>query len=309
MLNAVYNTQYYRFWLLLTAFVLLIGGCGDEQLVNLNDDPSADNNEVLITKDISGVEIWQPTRGNYIIQKKILVHRGATLSIRPGTIVKFVRGAKLVVTGKLIVGHPLDQNEIEKPVLFTSNSIVPEPGAWEGIHFENTNNVESSIRGATIEYADVGIRAMSSSPAIMDCIFRLNEIGMLLENSESRVEYNNIDSNTIGMRTIKGSPKIEKNNITNNEEGVIYRAGHRSVLTKNNLNNNLLYAVRVQSLGKMSMPHNWWGSTSTTQIDLIIRDGNDGELMVDGMELVGIVVYQPIANEPIADVGARFFEN
>jgi hypothetical protein len=79
----------------------------------------------------------QTWSGDILVTQHVTIVSGVTLTIAPGTTVRFepmrplfVSDPTLYVNGRLIA-----MGTAEKPIRFTSNAIQPEPGDWGGIRF------------------------------------------------------------------------------------------------------------------------------------------------------------------------------
>ncbi len=66
----------------------------------------------------------------YIVQGNLIVNQGATLSLAPGTRLRFDGAYTFTINGQL-----LSQGTPAQPVLWTSNRADPAPGDWGGINF------------------------------------------------------------------------------------------------------------------------------------------------------------------------------
>jgi len=106
---------------------------------------------------VSGNVTALAANGPYVVTCMVTVAKGATLTIQPGTVIKFASGAGLVVEGTLVA-----QGTSTSPIYFTSlkddtvggdtngdgNATSPAPGDW---------NTIASVSGgsATISYATI----------------------------------------------------------------------------------------------------------------------------------------------------------
>lgn len=78
---------------------------------------------------------WRPdTCEPYIITGNIIVQSGVTLSIEPGTLVKFDSLKAMTIQGTLIA-----QGTEANPITFTSNADSPSRGDWGYIHFSDSS--------------------------------------------------------------------------------------------------------------------------------------------------------------------------
>jgi len=107
---------------------------------------------VYISGAVSG--LWEKTN-IYIITNEINVAAGNTLTIQPGTQVKFNGNYSLTVYGTLIAdGAPGDS------IIFTTNQSVPMPGDWGSIILQNSNN--SVLDHIKYLYASNGINGLGN---------------------------------------------------------------------------------------------------------------------------------------------------
>ncbi len=128
-------------------------------------------------------ECWS---GEVVITGDVIVPRGVTLTIQPGTVIRFpalnddqyggndISRSEMIVRGSLIaVGTE------ENPIVFSSASSSPAPGDWGGIQVV-TDEADGTVRlsHATIEYASVGLavsaRFYYSSVTIDHCSIQYN---------------------------------------------------------------------------------------------------------------------------------------
>lgn len=170
------------------ATILLFAGCGGGLTT-----PPIDENSTNITKD----EVWS---GEIHVENYIFVPKGVTLTIMPGTVVRFKHyrgytepGERLgiVIAGTLIaVGTP------ENQIWFTSDSPDPINGDWHMLRFEDAGD-DSVIKYAVVEFAQQGINMWNSSPTISHTIVRWNNWeGIYLESyCKPLLEYNLIYEN------------------------------------------------------------------------------------------------------------------
>jgi subtilisin family serine protease len=121
---------------------------------------------------ISSDTTWTNDK-TYVVDGNLGVQSGVTLTIKPGTVIRFDGDYKLQIQGTLIAdGTPA------APIMFTSNDPSPELGeGWDRIQFDDSsvgavydadrNYVTGSIiRYASIEYASWGIFCEEAAPFI-----------------------------------------------------------------------------------------------------------------------------------------------
>lgn len=204
----------------------------------------------ILTRD----EVWS---GEILITEAVIVPKEVTLSIEPGTVVKFrhFRGYKelwkktsLIIEGTIkAIGTP------EKQIWFTSDADEPLNGDWGGIHLENTGNSEFNY--VIVEFGEMGIEQFDSEVTISNSIIRWNnaeglyaersrpvftnntlygngyhEIALEQYNQDVRILYNIIKDGHYGVHLEKTVAYLE-GNYFNNYTNMAITAGMESVIT------------------------------------------------------------------------------
>lgn len=131
---------------------------------------------------------WSPSVcAVYTATGNIIVNEGVTLTIAPGTVIRFDTGLGMTIRGTLkAVGTAVS------PITLTSNSGSPAPADWSGIFFETSstsagldtayNYVSGSIiQFSTIEYATNAIRMRYAAPYIAHNTIVNNQRGILTD--------------------------------------------------------------------------------------------------------------------------------
>ncbi|MCP4490048.1 MAG: right-handed parallel beta-helix repeat-containing protein, partial [Gammaproteobacteria bacterium] len=124
---------------------------------------------------IGGTYDDKTLNGTYLVPYyfKVQAH---TLSVTPGTTIRFMSGAYLIVSGEgtLTAGDPSGS-----PVTFTSGAAEPDVGDWKGIRFHH--NSGGTLNNCVVEYSDPGIYISNvASPQIAGCNIRYNTVGVKL---------------------------------------------------------------------------------------------------------------------------------
>ena len=217
---------------------------------------------VSVSKDgvLQEDELWS---GEIYIVGHVFVPEGVTLTIEPGTVVKFkhYRGYKepwerlgITIAGSLIsVGTP------ENQIWFTSDAPEPINGDWSMLRFENAQN-DSIIKYAVIEFAQQGINMWNSSPTISCTIVRWNnwegiylesyckpllEYNLIYENgyngvameqfNDATLRYNTVmRSGTNGIHVDVSTAKIEYNIVRENMANGLSVDDHGTIIAQNN---------------------------------------------------------------------------
>ena len=188
-------------------------------------------------------EVWS---GEVFIPGMVEIPKGVTLTIKPGTVVKFKhsrdyknpgRGHLLVSGGVLkAIGTP------EEPIWFTSDSEKPINGDWEGIAIEDSND-ENIIKYAIVECAFIGVRFWTSSGTLANSIVRwITAEGIYMERSDVVIEDNTIYGtgyNGIAMEQFN-DVVIKNNKIIDNQGSGIHGEATKALVENNIVRNSRL---------------------------------------------------------------------
>ncbi|MFX0038793.1 MAG: right-handed parallel beta-helix repeat-containing protein [Candidatus Heimdallarchaeota archaeon] len=160
----------------------------------LNENSNTENELRISTiqlknETINSDETWS---GNILVTRSIVVSKGVTLTILPGTVIKFknYRGykepeARLSI---FIAGTIKAQGTPDQQIWFTSDAEPPINGDWDGIYMNGTTN--SIFNYTIVEYGLVGIVQFHSESIVANSIVRwVNTEGLYAEYSN--VEYVN----------------------------------------------------------------------------------------------------------------------
>lgn len=169
-------------------------------------------------------EIW--------VKGDVVVEKGATLTIMPGTRVMFLpvsdenkSGAdparsEITVRGRLIAQGTRNTGRI----IFTSGGTNPQMNDWSGIVLKNPRT-PSVLNNCLIEYAYKGVNCYGSSPEVSECEIRYNlYAGISCEvRANAVIRKNSITSNEFAgvVCELASNPILEQNIITQNTNGVI----------------------------------------------------------------------------------------
>jgi parallel beta-helix repeat protein len=140
-------------------------------------DPDDEGNIILVNEDITAPTTWESSKV-YVVEHGVTVD--ATLTIEPGTVIKFKPYAYLSFgysESMTLIANGTEEN----PIVFTAEASSPAAGAWQGIWLEGNVLSNSSMSYCTIEYA-----GNENYPAV---------------NLETKISFNN---NTITNAKKKG---------------------------------------------------------------------------------------------------------
>ncbi len=182
--------------------------------------------------------VWEK---EVIIKGDVEIDRGATLTIMPGTVVKFVKieangpdklyaedkvehfpRAELIIRGKILA-----QGTREKMILFTSADESPRVADWGAINMLDTE--DNVLEYCEICYGHTSVHGHGGQVTVANCYFHDNGVA-------------------IGHKTVKeykteGSMTILNNRITKNGGGVLCSTASRTTISHNEITYNKFFGI------------------------------------------------------------------
>lgn len=154
-------------------------------------------NECVFTEK-SGVLLWSESwSGNVHVSSFVFVPGWVTLTIEPGTIVKFKhdRDYKSFERGGIgVEGTIIAAGTPQRQIWFTSDAPDPINGDWSGIGLSNSHG--SRFDYAIMEFGEMGIEQFDSDATVSNSIVRwCNAEGLYAERSTPVFENNTLYSN------------------------------------------------------------------------------------------------------------------
>jgi putative cofactor-binding repeat protein len=206
--------------------------------------------DTIVSSDITYDTTWTKANSPYIVTQTIDINQTSpgqtpvTLTVEPGVVVKFVKGAALNVSGTLMAKGTADEM-----IVFTSTEAAPIKGDWGGISFQPTavgttgDQNGNYVSGSIIQYCEISYGRG---------ILNLNPVGLWILN-------NRILNNSSGLAVVWSAPPggginnagdslIIGNTISNNSSsayglsysasgGGIYNTGN-SIISGNTISGN-----------------------------------------------------------------------
>jgi hypothetical protein len=175
-------------------------------------------NPVLVYADrvLNEDTVW---RGEVLVEGVLTVAPQATLSVEPGTVVRFRRkGAQaplLVVQGRLVAAGTK-----ETPVLFTSHFALPAPGDWQGILLLGSEK-KNHLENCRIEGAETGIDALYSSVTLKGARVEQSGTGMRFQNTLVAVEGGGVSGCGTALDFSDAEATLRNIALTANRQGLI----------------------------------------------------------------------------------------
>lgn len=287
-----------------------------QSAVSSSQQSIAGNHKLEVDKFIEKDTVW---KGDILIDDIVVVKRGVTLTIKPGTVISFNnldRDKNGIGDGGIIVeGRIVSRGTKDNKIIFTSASEKPEAKDWSYIMVlaAGTGNI---FEYCEFYYAFTGLQIQYSGAKITDCFFNNNYEGLRFKSADLVVEHNSFLNNNVGIgfAGLDGKVIITNNIVTNNNVGVLFmhprtnpadskksqKIVEMPLLKNNNINNNHEYNFKMgesQSLD-IDATNNWWGSIKQEYIEELIFD-------VKKDNTLGRVVYLPYLKEPVKDAGIR----
>jgi hypothetical protein len=265
---------------------------------------------------ITGDTVWQ---GEIHVSGVISVKRGATLTVRPGTAVKFkkvdrdknnVGDGEIMVEGRLIAkGTP------DRKIIFTSAEKNPKVNDWSYVQFISSDP-DNVIENCQFEYAYAGLMIHYANVTISDTLFRNNRRGMHFTSTDMPVDHCTFVDNQIGVYFVRfeGNVRFTNNEIANNDIGVQFVKQHINLVDfenldqgnepprfdGNNIHNNRKYNYSLgEDQGRdINVSGNWWGSANRDVVADTIYDRNSDKTL-------GRIIFEPFLKTPVTDAGVR----
>jgi parallel beta-helix repeat protein len=212
------------------AFLILLAGCQKQQVLEVS--------KLTISKDTT----WS---GSILVAGDVYVEPGATLTITPGTIVKFKRidetsdqnmfdidtpyypQAELIIRGRLIA-----KGTEKKKITFTSAEIDARPADWGAVNFLGSDG--NVIEYCKFLFAYNGVHAHGSSLQISHSEFVKNGVGI---SFKSEVETPGVE--WFGKRS---NARITNSLFTGNKGGIGFRNSD-AVITHNEISDNKFFGI------------------------------------------------------------------
>jgi len=299
----------------LSYFVLLslaISSCGAKQSF-----PEQFFSSQVIKSDM----VWS---GRITVRGVVVVGRGATLTITPGTTIFFEKvdsnNDSIGDSEIRVLGRLLAKGTYEDPIFFQSAAANPRRKDWSYILFFTSGEV-SIVEHCVIKHGFSGLQAHFSTVNIANVTFQDNHEGIRFGRAKLSIKNNRFVANDVGIRftRMEGPVSISFNEIRKNRIGVFLvpsgqntqdffepdRSGEpwhtgRLLIKYNNISDNTWYNVSLgeKQFWDLDMSDNWWGSLDLLKIRQTVFDKwRDASL--------GSVILEPVADHAIAEAGPQ----
>jgi hypothetical protein len=253
----------------------------------------------LPVRGLTSDETW---RGEVRIRGSVVVPRGVTLTIEPGTVVRFekidVDGDGIGDSELYVEGNLLAEGAPGRPIVFTSAEKTPSVRDWKYL-FINLSR-KTILTRCVSEYAFSGVQIHFSRAAVTNCLFRRNVDGFRFSTAEGTFSRNRMTENVYGVRYEERNSNavLSGNDITGNKVGIfcVMESTGKATIRGNRIHGNADYDFKLGNRQKADVPApgNWWGTADPDAIRKRIFDrGMEAEL--------GRVLFEPCLQEPPGD--------
>lgn len=240
-------------------FLLFPSACA----VPVVPDPVLHLTDTVLEQDT----VWQ---GRVVLDGRIEVLRGATLTILPGTEVTFVRrdddGDLLGDSTLLIKGSLHAEGTRQAPISFRSAAADPRPGDWKEIRADFAGEV--TLRYCEIRDSVSGLHAHYTKGSMEDCWLRKNIDGTRFGEATFSVRRCLIEQNQAkGILTRQSNLQLENNIFRHNGTALFFMENDRSSrIEQNNFYANQFH-LRLGdfSSAQVKTANNWLGSADKKQ--------------------------------------------
>lgn len=211
-------------------------------------DPPSFNMASTVSSHVAANQTW---RGNMLVNGVIYVNSGVTLTIEPGTIVKFAAS-----TSEIVVYGTLDANgTAAQPIYFTSYKDDTVGG--------DTNDDGASSTPSSADWRSIWVEP--GGVATMDHVI-LRYGGSAVSNSaETNIENNggtltlnyatsSLSAN-IGLRTDAGTTTCTKCEITDNWNPVVHYGG-KTDISNSYIHDNAFFGIFAAGTGTINLTNN-----------------------------------------------------
>jgi parallel beta-helix repeat protein len=157
-------------------------------------------------------------RGEVLVEGALTVAPQATLTIEPGTVVRFRRkggqAPLLLVQGRIVAAGTR-----ETPVLFSSSYAVPAASDWQGIMLLGTEK-KNLLENCRIEGAQTGLDALFSTVTLKNVRAEFSGTGMRFQDTLVVMEAGGASECDLGLSLSESEATLRNLNVVANRLGI-----------------------------------------------------------------------------------------
>ncbi len=255
---------------------------------------------VKVSGSLSEDAIWTKEAGPYLVQGDLVVEKGVTLTIEPGTVVYVwsTAGGKksphsTLNTDIIVRGTLTARGTATQPIYFTP---AKKGASWGGICFWGGND-QSSMEFCWVAYGS--IYCDNASPYLVSCgLTKCQFALMIYGSSKPSVSKTRFIGNRSGIYLShkKASLSLTNSELRGNGYGIVLREFKSLEVRSNRIHNNQMSVVNMTQRD-VDLSGNWWGSKDEYEIAKVIHDVNDDPKL-------GRLHYLPLFGQSEAEAAA-----
>ena len=199
----------------------------------------------------------------------------ATLTINPGTTLKFNNSLALFVGNTTQKGALVAAGTVAQPITFTTSSASPAPGLWQGIYFDTQSVAATCLLDHVVvddagQFSTGAVRASASSPTIRNSIIRnSSQYGInAFSGGSPTIQANTFTGNASYDVIITGSSNAQVTGNTFSTAALFDTAAGTHALTGNVFNgyNSATLRTRVGAHAASGLSTNTWNGTGSNSV-------------------------------------------
>ena len=158
-------------------------------------------------------------RGEVLVEGAVTVAPQATLSVEPGTVVRFRRkggqAPLLVVQGRIVAAGTR-----ETPIVFSSSFAVPAPSDWQGVMLLGSEK-KNILENCRIEGAQTGLEALFSSVTLKNVRAERAATGMRFQDTLVVMEAGGASECDTGLNFTESESTLRNVSVVGNRQGLL----------------------------------------------------------------------------------------
>lgn len=221
--------------------------------------------------------------GTIYVKERLSVPKGVTLTIKPGTVLKFENPGlcddgnvdySVIVEGKIIA-----KGTSEEPIIFTSAS-NKEASAFGEVYI--TESKDSLFQNCSFQYSHWGLHVHDSDVTVRNCEFLDSFGGIRFKGDKLIITGNEFINNNTSLRFWQASPDITKNKFKNVDTAIFIREKSNDPLIAENIFEGIKdYFIKLGELQQkdITISSSDFGNVKQDYIKERIYDKKDDEYL------------------------------